>query len=401
MMTTARGGGRLARRRWRTALALALPMTLVAAACGGDDDATPATTAAPEPGDDATADEPADDAAADLIPVRLQLQWFTQSQFAGYFAAVDLGFYEEEGLDVTILEGAVDIVPQQVLASGQSEFAIAWTPKALASREEGLAITNIAQVFGRSGTLQVSWADDGITSPEDLAGTTVGNWGFGNELELLAAIRGAGLDPDSDVELVQQNFDMQALIDRQIQSAQAMSYNEFGILLQTTNPETGELYTPDLFNVLNWNDVGSAMLQDAVWARTDWLEDPANADIAKRFLRGSMKGWIYCRDNPEECAEIVLNNGPALDALHMLYMMNEINPLIWPAEAGIGVIDDDLWAQTVEVALGSAAISTEPDADAFSNDLITEVLAELEAEGFDVTGSGFTKIVTDLSAAAG
>lgn len=388
-------------RRWtRTALALAVPFTLIAAACGGDDDAAPVATDAPEPETDVGAEVAAPD-DDELVPVRLQLQWFTQSQFAGYYAAVDLGFYEEEGLDVTILEGAVDIVPQQVLASGQSEFAIAWTPKALASREEGLAITNIAQVFGRSGTLQVSWLEDGITTPEDLAGTTVGNWGFGNELELLAAIRGAGLDPDTDVELVQQNFDMQALIDRQIQSAQAMSYNEFGILLQTTNPETGELYTPDLFNVLNWNDVGSAMLQDAVWARTDWLEDPANADIAKRFLRGSMKGWIHCRDNPEECAEIVLNNGPALDALHMLYMMNEVNPLIWPAEAGIGVIDEGLWAQTVEVALGSDAISAEPDADAFSNELITEVLAELEAEGFDVTGSGFTKIDTDLSAAAG
>lgn len=392
---TRRGG-----RRWtRAALALVLPFALVAAACGDDDAAEPSATDAPAPdsGDDAASD----DGAAELIPVNLQLQWFTQSQFAGYFAAVDLGFYEEEGLDVTILEGAVDIVPQQVLASGQADFAIAWTPKALASREEGLAITNIAQIFGRSGTLQVSWADDDITSPEDLAGTTVGNWGFGNELELLAAISGAGLDPDSDVELVQQNFDMQALIDRQIQSAQAMSYNEFGILLQTTNPETGELFTPDLFNVLNWNDVGSAMLQDAVWARTDWLEEPANADIAKRFLRGSMKGWIHCRDNPEECAEIVLENGPALDALHMQYMMNEVNPLIWPAESGVGVIDETLWAQTVDVARGSGAITAEPDADAYTNDIVDEVLTELEAEGFDVNGSGFTKVETDLSGAAG
>ncbi|MCB0062576.1 MAG: ABC transporter substrate-binding protein, partial [Caldilineaceae bacterium] len=128
-----------------------------------------------------------DDVAAEnmeLTPIRLQLQWVTQSQFAGYYAALEQGFYADEGLDVTILEGAVEIVPQQVVAAGDAEFGIAWVPKMLASREQGADLVNIAQIFQRSGTLQVGWADSGITSVEDWAGKRVGTWGFGNEWEV-------------------------------------------------------------------------------------------------------------------------------------------------------------------------------------------------------------------------
>src|SRR5213075_351446 len=143
-------------------------------------------------------------------PVKLQLQWVTQGQFAGYFAAVDQGFYKKRGLDVQILEGGVDIVPQTVLAQGNADFAIAWVPKALASREQGANITDIAQIFQRSGTLQVSFKDKNITAAPALKGKKVGNWGFGNEFELFAGMTKAGLNPGSDVSLVQQQFDMQA-----------------------------------------------------------------------------------------------------------------------------------------------------------------------------------------------
>ena len=375
--------------RW---LAVVLALLLVAAACGddGDDEAT-----------DTTDGGSGEEASGELTPIKLQLQWYAQSQFAGYYAAVEKGFYEEEGLDVEIMEGAVEIVPQQVLGAGQADFAIAWVPKALVSREEGIDIVDIAQVFQRSGTLQVSWKEDDITTPEDLAGTTVGNWGFGNELELFAGIVGAGLDLDSDVEIVQQNFDMQALLDRQIDSAQAMTYNEFGILLQTEDPETGELYSPDQFNTINWNDAGTGMLQDAIWANADWLAEEGNDDIAKRFVKASLKGWIYCRDNVAECTEIVVANGAALDALHMEYMMNEINDLIWPSPDGIGMVDDALWAQTVDVATVAGFLTAEPDEGAYTNDYVTEALAELEEEGLDVKGEDFEKVETDLSAAGG
>ena len=137
------------------------------------------------------------DLCTEVTPVKLQLQWVTQAQFAGYYAAQDQGFYAEHCLDVTILEGAVDIVPQTVLANGDADFAISWVPKALASREAGANIVDIAQVFQRSGTLQVSFKDKNITSPADYVGKKIGNWGYGNEFEVFAAMTKAGIDPAS------------------------------------------------------------------------------------------------------------------------------------------------------------------------------------------------------------
>ena len=350
-----------------------------------------------------TAPEPAASEGG-LTPVKLQLQWFTQAQFAGYYAALDQGYFEDEGLDVEIIEGGVDIVPQTVLADDQVDFAIAWVPKALASIEAGAGITDIGQIFQRSGTLQVSFADKDITSAADLEGKKVGNWGFGNEFELFAGITESGLDPAADVTLVQQNFDMSALLAGDIDAAQAMTYNEYAQVLETVNPATGELYTADDFNVINWNDEGTAMLQDAIWANTERLEsDEAYQETAVKFLKAAIKGWVFARDNPEDAAAIVVSTGSELGASHQLWQTNEINKLIWPSPDGIGMIDEGLWAQTVEVAKsaknleGSTVITTDPPETAYTNEWIEKALAELEEEGVDVTGDDFSPIEVTLN----
>ncbi len=329
-------------------------------------------------------------APAEMTKVTIQLQWVTQSQFAGYYAAKAKGFYADEGLDVTIKEGAVDIVPQQVLASGQSEFAVSWVPKALVTREEGAKIVNIAQVFQRSGTLQVSWADAGITKPEDWKGKKVGTWGFGNEFELLAAISRAGLNKDTDLTIVSQNFDMNALLNREIDAAQAMTYNEYAQVLEAINPATGKLYQPEDLIVIDYNKVGTAMLQDAIWAREDWLGDAKNQDIAVRFLRATFKGWVFCRDNFDECVQIVLDAGPTLGKGHMTWQLNEINKLIWPSPAGIGVMDAALWKQTADVAVSTGNLKAAPDAGAYRTDLAQKAVDDLKAKGVDVAGAGYT-----------
>ncbi len=330
-------------------------------------------------------------------PVRLQLQWFTQGQFAGYFAALDQGFYEEAGLDVEILEGGVDIVPQTVLDSGGADFAIAWVPKALVSIEEGADITNIAQVFQRSGTLQVAFADSGIETVEDLEGRTVGNWGFGNEFELLAGLRSVGLDPQSDVTLVQQQFDMLALISGEIDAAQAMTYNEYAQVLETVNPETGELYTEDDLTVIDWNDVGTAMLQDAIWADASRLEeDPEYRETAVNFVAASLRGWAWCRDNHDECVQIVLDNSPTLGESHQSWQVNETNKLIWPSPNGVGVMDEDLWAQTIDVATSEEIISAEPGEGAYRTEIAEEAVARLEEDGVDVTGTSWEPVTVEL-----
>jgi NitT/TauT family transport system substrate-binding protein len=341
--------------------------------------------------------EPTAETPQEMTTITLQLQWVTQSQFAGYYAAVDKGFYHDEGLDVTIKTGAVDIVPQQVLASEQAEFAVSWVPKALVSREEGAKIVNIAQVFQRSGTLEVSWKDSNIAKPEDWKGKKVGTWGFGNEFELTAAMVQAGLDPQKDVTIVQQPFDMSLLLNREVDAAQAMTYNEYAQVLEATGSDGKLLYTADDLTVIDFNDVGTAMLQDALWAREDWLADAANQDIAVRFLKATFKGWVFCRDNFDECVDIVLKNGPTLGKGHMTWQLNEINKLIWPSPAGIGVMDKALWDQTVEVATSQAVLKAAPDAGAYRDDLAKKAVDELKAAGVDVAGANYQPKTVEIT----
>jgi NitT/TauT family transport system substrate-binding protein len=343
-------------------------------------------------------------ASGGVTKVKLQLQWFTQAQFAGYFAALDKGYYSEQGLDVQILEGGVDIVPQTVLAQGQADYAVAWVPKALASREQGAGITEVAQIFQRSGTYQVSWANSGISSAANLKGKKVGNWGFGNEFELFAGMTRAGLDPGKDVTLVQQQFDMQALLRKDIDAAQAMSYNEYAQLLEAKNPATGELYKPSDFTVINWNDAGTAMLQDAIWANTEKLSnDKAYQDTTVKFLTASLKGWAYCRDNPQPCRDIVVAKGSKLGASHQLWQMNEVNKLVWPSPNGIGLLDEAAWNSTVDLSLntknqdGQTVLTKKPEGTAFTNDYVRKAIDKLKAENVDVTGSGFAPATVTLN----
>ncbi|MEB7503314.1 ABC transporter substrate-binding protein [Arthrobacter koreensis] len=372
------------RRKPLTILASGLAVTALAlAGCGGD-----------------TGDGSA--AADELTPVKLQLQWFAQAQFAGYYAALDQGFFEEEGLDVEILEGGADIVPQDVLASGDADYAISWVPKVLGSIEQGAAITNVAQIFERSATLQVAMADSGIDGPEDLAGKKVGSWGYGNEWELFAGMQQAGVEID-DIELIQQAFDMNGFLAGDIDAAQAMTYNEYAQVLETENPDTGELYQPEDLTVIDWNEEGTAMLQDAIWADTQRLEDDEEyQETTVAFIKAAIKGWAYAKDNPEEAAEIVTGAGSTLGTSHQLWMTNETSKLIWPSTNGVGLIDEAAWEQTVDIALGTknetgaTIISEEPPATAYTNEYVEKALAELEEEGVDTKGSDFSPIEVEL-----
>ncbi|MBZ4487590.1 ABC transporter substrate-binding protein [Microbacterium sp. cx-55] len=363
-------------RRMLTAASLAAVGALVLAACsGGDSDAEPAAT-----GDD------------ELTSVKLQLQWLPQGQFAGYFAAVDQGFFEEEGLDVEIIPSGGDIVPQDALANGDVDYAIAWVPKVLGSIEAGANLTNIAQIFQRSGTLQVSWADSGIDSVADFEGKKIGSWGFGNEWEIFAAMAAEGLDA-STVEIITQDFNMNAFLQGDIDAAQAMTYNEYAQLLETVDPDTGELYTPDDFNVISYEDTAGAMLQDAIWADTERLEgDTEYQETTVAFLKAVIKGWAYAAENPEEASEITIAAGSGWGPSHELWMVNETNKLIWPSEGGIGVIDEAAWDKTVAGALaavnetGAHLITEEPPATAYSNEWIQKALDELADAGLDLTG---------------
>jgi NitT/TauT family transport system substrate-binding protein len=373
--------------RWLWVTALLAAALLALAGCGGDDD------------EEAGGDEGATTTqAAELDKVSLQLKWVTQAQFAGYYAAQEQGFYEEEGLDVTIKPGGPDITPEQVVASGQAEFGIDWLPSLLATRDKGGDLVNIAQVFARSAMLELTWKDSGLTSFADLRGKKVGVWCCGNEFELLAALRKNGIEPDdkSDVTMVNQPFDMNLFLQRQVDAAAAMTYNEFRQVLAAKDPETGRQYTEDDINVLSMEEAGTAMLEDGVFVRGEWIAQESNQDISERFLRASFRGWIYCRDNPDDCLQIVLDNGPTLGEDHQRWMLNEINALIWPNETGIGVMDPDDYERTAKLAHDLKVIAKAAGDDAYRTDLAEAALADIDE---DTKGADWEKEEVEIAPA--
>ncbi|WNM24225.1 ABC transporter substrate-binding protein [Demequina capsici] len=382
-------------RRVTGAAAFAVVGTLALAACSGSSEAGTTSSASGST-----------EAAAELTPVSVQLQWLTQAQFACYYSALDQGYYEDEGLDVTIIPGAVDIVPIDVLTSGGADYAVSWVPKVLGSIEQGAAVTDVAQIFERSGTLQIAFKDSGISSVADFAGKNIGSWGYGNEWELIAGMQknGVTLADLAGGSTVQQAFDMNAFIAGDIDAAQAMTYNEYAQVLETVNAATGELYTPDDLTVINWNDEGTAMLQDAIWADADRLASDADYQATTtKFIKGTIEGCIYAKDDPQSAADIVTAAGSTLGTSHQLWMTNEVNKLIFPSTSGVGHINEDQWAQTVDLAMntvnpeGATIITTEPPATAYTNEYVDAALAELTDEGVDVYGADFTPIDVTLN----
>jgi NitT/TauT family transport system substrate-binding protein len=334
-----------------------------------------------------------------LTKITLQSKWVPQSQFAGYYAALAKGYYAKAGLDVTIKPGGPDIIPEQVVASGQAQFGIDWLPSLLSARDKGTDLVNIAQVFARSGMTEITWKDTGINTIAKMKDKKVGNWLGGNEFELFAALTKNGMNPSENkgVTIVQQGFDMQQLLKRQIDAASAMTYNELAQVLETKNPKTGKLYTMSDLNVIKMQNVGVAMLEDGIFTTGKYLKDANNRATAVKFIKASLQGWIYCRDHVTDCVNIVLKQGPTLPKGHQTWQMNEINKLIWPNASGIGLMNKADYTRTASIAKQFKVIKKTPSG-AYRTDLAKQAIAQLKAAHVDVYGKSYKPKVVQLTA---
>ncbi len=294
--------------------------------------------------------------AADLV--NLQLKWVTQAQFAGYYVAQDQGFYEEEGLEVNIKPGGPDIAPPQVIAGGGADVVVDWMPSALASREKGVPLVNIAQPFARSGMMLTCRKETGITSPDDFAGKTLGVWFFGNEYPFLSWMSQLGLPidgSDAGVKVLKQGFNVDPLLQKQADCVSTMTYNEYWQVIDAG-------LTPEQLVVFPYQEQGVATMEDGLYVLEENLEDPAFADRMVRFVRASMKGWAWARENSDAAADIVLDNDAsgAQTEEHQRRMMGEINKL---TEGSDGRLDPADYERTVKTLLSGGSdpvISAEP-----------------------------------------
>jgi NitT/TauT family transport system substrate-binding protein len=288
--------------------------------------------------------------AADAVT--LQLKWVAQAQFGGFFVAKDKGFYEEENLDVTINPGGPDVAPEQVIAGGGADVIVDWMGAALAAREKGVPLINIAQQFKKAGLLMICPKDGPVKTEADFKGKTLGVWFFGNEYPFYAWMNKIGVKTDGGadgVTVLKQGFDVQPLIQKQADCIHVMTYNELGQAIDAG-------FTVDKLTIFNYTEMGNDLLEDGLYVLEDKLADAAFKDKMVRFVKASMKGWEYALANPDEAAQIVVDNG-GQDLEHQKYMMGEVAKL---TAGGNGVLDEAAYDRTAKAVLDQKIISKEP-----------------------------------------
>ncbi|MGI6245723.1 MAG: ABC transporter substrate-binding protein [Pseudochelatococcus sp.] len=307
--------------------------------------------------------------AADKLA--LQLKWVTQAQFGGYYVAKDKGFYAEEGLDVDIRPGGPDIAPPQVLVGGGADVIVDWLPSALATREKGVPLVNIAQPFKASGMMLTCLKESGIASPQDFRGKTLGVWFFGNEYPFLAWMNHLGIRTDGSPEgitVLKQGFNVDPLLQKQAACISTMTYNEYWQVIDAGIGE-GDLVT------FKYGDEGVAVLEDGLYVLEDRLKDAAFRDKLVRFVRASMKGWKWAEENPDEAAEIVLENDAsgAQTEAQQQRMAREVAKLTAGSTGALDVAD---YERTVAILLGGGSdpVITRKPEGAYTLDITNEAL---------------------------
>ena len=291
--------------------------------------------------------------------ITLQLKWVTQAQFAGYYVALEKGFYEEEGLDVTIKPGGPDIAPAQVLAGGGADVIVDWMPSALATREKGVPLVNITQPYKSSGMMLTCLKENNVMSPEDFPGKTLGVWFYGNEYPFLSWMAHLGIPTDGGedgVTVLKQGFNVDPLLQKQAACISTMTYNEYWQVVDAGISE-------DQLNTFKYEDEGVATLEDGLYVLEDDLKDPKFKEDMVKFVRASMKGWKWAEENPDEAAEIVLDydDTGAQTEKHQKRMMREVAKL---TAGSNGALDPADYQRTVEVLLGGGSdpvITKEPE----------------------------------------
>ena len=292
-------------------------------------------------------------AAAAQDKLTLQLKWLPQAQFAGYYAAQAKGFYKEAGLDVTILPGGPAIAPPEVLARGGADVIVEWMPAALAARERGWPLVNIAQVFTRSGMMLTCRKETGIRTPADLKGRTLGVWFAGNEYPFLAWMSRLGFTTDGatpDVKVLRQGFDVDLLLKKQADCISTMTYNEYWHVLD-------EGMKPDELVVFKYEEMGVATLEDGLYTTEMKLAEPGMADKLARFVAASLKGWDFAERNQAEAVRIVLDADAAhaQNAIHQAHMLEDVARLIDPGGKGLGYLDPSAYERTVSTLLAGGS----------------------------------------------
>jgi NitT/TauT family transport system substrate-binding protein len=302
--------------------------------------------------------------AADKITV--QLKWLPQAQFAGYYVAAAKGYYKAEGLDVTIKPGGPDISPVQVIAGNQADVVVNWMPDALAAREAGVPLVNIAQVFNQSGLMLTCKKASGVSTPKDLKGKTLGVWYGGNEYPFLNWMAKLGYKPGTDIKILKQGFNVDPLLQNQAACISTMIYNEYWQIVDAGVKES------DLVTFF-YEKEGVASLEDGLYVMESKLKDPAFVARMGKFVKATLKGWNDAVKDPAGAARAVVAadmSGSSTLKVQQRQMENVAKLITNAGTPKIGYLEPAAYERTVKVLLAggsSPVIKKDPGKAAYSH----------------------------------
>jgi NitT/TauT family transport system substrate-binding protein len=292
--------------------------------------------------------------------VSIQLQWVTQAQFAGYYVALDKGWYRDEGIDLTIKPGGPDLAPIDLVASGKSQFGTSLLADLCVAVQKGQEVISIGQIQQKNGLLLIAKKSSGIMQPKDFVGKRVGVWlgSWEAQFDVLLANEGIALQ---DVEVTSQGFSMDPFLEGDLDVASAMVYNEYQTVL-----ESG-MKAEDL-NIIDYADYGLGFPGDTLFTSRKVAEH--HPDLCIRMLRASLRGWQYAINNPEEAADIVLkyDKTGTQTRQHQISMMKEISKLMQMPGRDIGYTDRTTVKQTIYILRQGVLSGPLQPEDVYTND---------------------------------
>lgn len=319
-------------------------------------------------------------ASGPATSVKLILGWVVQPEYAGFFAAKSLGYYKAVGLNVTIQPGGPDVNTEQLVGAGTAPFGTDTYDNVLASNDAGTDLVSLAQLTSRSALRMISLKKNHLTDPSSWKGKTIGV--FASDNPLYATFAKYGINPKKDVKLVDQGFDMSGFLSGKLDLASGYTFNEVGQVIQGGIPASQ-------LNLYDFNAGGTATLQDQIFGNGAYVK--AHPDVAAKLVAASLKGWAYCRDNPQACVDIVAKAGAAIPKKFSLWQMNEFNQLMWPTANNLGYMDPSAFQKSADILFQNKVIKKAPTiSDFMETSIYNQAVGMLS--GVDLKGASYKPI---------
>lgn len=277
--------------------------------------------------------------------VNVQLSWFHGVEYAGFYTAIEKGYYAEENLNVTLNAGGPDINPLDEVENGKAQFGISSGDSIIIAKTNQQNFVSVATIFRENPLAITSLAKDNIQKPADLVGKTIGVYsldlaGF-NDLPFQALLSRTGLDRDSmNYALIQ---DFQGANEIKAGNMNAMS-GMFATDQQVMAKDAG-----DELNFIYYKDYGYDSYINTIFTTEAFKQ--GNPELIGKFIRATLKGYQYAIENPEEVAGIAVKYDPNLDLTYQQEVMKTQIPFINTGDAPIGSMDEDVWNTTQEILL--------------------------------------------------